>query len=77
MTNKTVKCGYCNGTGKVPDNDAIGEEMKSLRKARGVSLAELGRTLKPSRTAGYLSDLEQGNRRWNQDLITKYQNALK
>lgn len=49
--------------------------MKAIRLKAGAPLEKVAAFIGVKRQ--YIYDLERGNRRWNQDLITKYQNALK
>ena len=40
---KTVDCPTCGGSGQVPDQVAIGAEMRELREAMGLSVREIAR----------------------------------
>jgi len=72
---KTIPCRHCNGTGKVPDQAAIGAEMKALREARKIPLREMARRILAS--PAFLSDLEAGRRKWQTDRIAAFKKALK
>lgn len=67
-------CEHCNGTGKVFDDAAVGEEMRRMREDAGVSLREMARYL--SLSPAYVSDLELGRRRWSTAKVVAYQGAL-
>lgn len=67
---KTIKCPKCNGTGRVPDDRAIGLAMRRLRESKEISLRALARRLEVS--AAYLSDLELGRRHWHENVTEAY-----
>lgn len=69
---KTEPCKCCKGSGTQYDNVATGKEMKALRVASGLTLAGVGARMRPTRKAGYLWDLEDGNRNWNDALVASY-----
>ena len=50
-------------------------DFKRQRLVRGLSLREVSRRLGIS--APYLSDLERGNRNWNEPLISNYRKILR
>lgn len=60
----TEPCAQCNGTGRQLNQRAIGSLMRSRRKAANLTLKDVARKLKIS--GPYLSDLEQGKRRWTE-----------
>ncbi len=72
---KTLPCRHCNGTGKEPDQRALGVEMRRKRVAANKSLREVAIAMEFS--APYLSDLELGRRLWNSELIASFEKALK
>jgi len=67
-------CKRCGGTGREPDHRAIGNELRKIRQAAGVSATRIAERMKI--TKAYLSDLELGRRQWRADLVQKYQGAL-
>lgn len=69
-----TKCSHCNGTGKEIDDFRTGQNAKSEREAAKVSVRALARAIGWS--AAYVSDLERGNRRWNEEKMTRYMQAL-
>lgn len=66
-------CPKCNGSGRVPDDAAIGAKLRAARIKKGVSLREMARRLDVS--AMWICDLERGKRYWN-DWKRKYEEAL-
>lgn len=75
MTDDLKACHCCQGTGKELDHREVGLKMRELRKKYRLSLRSLGRRLRLS--APYLSDLELGNRKWNDMLIAAYRRHCK
>lgn len=71
---KAVTCKRCGGSGVDVDSRAIGQAMRKKRESKGVTMAAIADKL--GKTSGYLSDLERGNRRWNDALIARYKEAL-
>lgn len=71
---KTIPCKHCNGTGKVPDQRALGEEMRKRRESLGYSLREAA--FRMSISAPYLSDLELGRRNWNEAIRKAFLKAV-
>lgn len=59
----------------VIDNVATGRALRTLRTSRGITLSEIARRM--SIAPCYLSDLERGNRGWNQDLCARFTKAVK
>jgi len=74
MRLKTLPCPYCRGTGQIPDDRAVGAEMRRLRERSGKSLRAVAGRLGVS--AAYLSDLEQGRRRWSEARIKDFQREV-
>lgn len=72
---KMLPCRHCNGTGKEPDQLALGTEMRRKRVAAKKSLREVAIAMNFS--APYLSDLELGRRLWNADLMAAFEKALR
>lgn len=70
-----MNCQRCNGSGTEPDNLAIGSEFRGRRAASGIGLRSAAKSLKIS--AGYLSNLETGQRRWTPLLMDKYLDLLR
>lgn len=70
----TKECPHCDGTGRVLDEKAVGALMRTVRKAKGVSLREAARRLHWS--APYICDLEYGRRGWTTDKQNKYLKAI-
>jgi predicted transcriptional regulator len=71
----TDKCPKCKGTGRVPNQKSVGEEMRQLREKHGKSLRQIAKILGFS--APYISDLEHGRRDWNPATMLNYTNACK
>jgi predicted transcriptional regulator len=67
-------CPRCYGTGVLPDDRAIGVQMRERRQRAGLTLRALARKL--NLTAAYLSDLELGRRYWNATNVKRYEEAL-
>jgi transcriptional regulator with XRE-family HTH domain len=65
-----MKCTRCDGTGKEPDQKAIGATMKLRRVNAGVGLREMARRLGCSHTNVKL--LEKGERRWTPEFQNLY-----
>ena len=63
------KCEKCWGTGREPDQELLGYRARRAREARKESLTEAARDLGIS--AGFLSYLESGNRKWTEELYRK------
>jgi len=71
MSNSARKaCRCCEGSGSEADNLAIGREMAAMRQAAGIGLRELARSLCVSHS--FLSQLENGQRRWMVALRRRY-----
>lgn len=70
-----MKCEKCGGTGKVDDPRIVGRDMRALREKRGKSLRAVAALMDFS--PAYLSDLENGRRAWNHNLITSFTIAVK
>ncbi len=71
----TRPCSHCGGSGREVDPKAVGQQMRDLREKAGHSLRFVSRAMgiKPP----YLSDLERGNRAFNEGLIASFKEALK
>jgi predicted transcriptional regulator len=72
---KTVSCHCCAGTGEELDHQAVGDEMRKKREARGFTQTQVAKSMRMSKA--YVSDLEWGARNWRTELINKYLKALK
>lgn len=70
----TIPCHRCNGTGFEPDPKTIGETMRRLRNAAGLSLKVVGERCGYS--AAYLSDMELGRRMFGAAQIKKFKEAI-
>jgi hypothetical protein len=70
LTRKDCRC--CHGSGEEYDNFEVGREMRELRQAAGLSISALIVKSRRRFSVGYLSDLERGLRRWNDELIADY-----
>lgn len=53
----------------------LGAILRKKRKERGFTLKEVANRMGVS--TPYLCDLEHGNRKWNDDLIQSFENAIK
>jgi transcriptional regulator with XRE-family HTH domain len=71
----TKPCPNCKGTGRIINQVALGEQMRSKRLSSGASLRSVARMMGIS--APYLSDLELGRRIWGKSLIKSYLKVLK
>lgn len=58
-----------------PDHRSLGAALRRLREEAGIALKEAARRMDIS--APYLSDLERGNRFWNEALRDKFLKAIK
>ncbi len=72
---KTLPCRHCNGTGKEPDQRALGMAMRQKRITAKKSLRAIAVAMDCS--APYLSDLELGRRTWNAGLLADFEKALR
>lgn len=70
MKIKTIPCRKCKGTGRLADQRDLGQQMMELRLRYNVSLRRVAEVMKLS--PAYLSDLENGKRTWNKDLIERF-----
>ena len=70
----SMTCPKCDGTGSVLDPRLQGQQMRQLRKRKGISVREIAR--RTGLSAPYISDLELGRRAFNTDLIQRYKQAL-
>ena len=70
----TATCSRCAGTGLEPDDRAIGRRMREMRLAKGLSLKDAAARMGIS--PSYLSDLEQGRRRWGTRNVQRYESVL-
>jgi len=70
----TMTCPKCDGTGSVLDPRLQGQQMRSLRVKKQISLREIAK--RTGLSAPYISDLERGRRDFNTDLIQRYKQAL-
>lgn len=68
-------CDVCSGTGRLYDDKETGEQMRSLRESKGVSLRQLAKRLRKS--PAYIWKLEVGESQWNNKRIEDYIQALK
>jgi predicted transcriptional regulator len=64
-----VKCGRCDGTGKVHMADLTG--MRKARDRAGLTLVEMAERLNLS--ASYIHDIEHGKRACPKDVLEAYQ----
>jgi len=64
-------CPKCGGTGKL----LTAEELRARRIARGFQLVQMAKKMGIS--PSYYSDLEQGRRDLNLELMTKFEKAIK
>ncbi len=70
----TRPCPKCGGTGRVSDDRVVGAKLRKQRKDHGRSLRSIAKAIGVS--AAYLSDLELGNRHWDNELIDKFNWAV-
>lgn len=59
---------------RIIDHRATGAAVRRKRKLVGLSLRELARQIKVS--APFLSDLERGNRNWNEERLAQVEKVL-
>lgn len=71
----TVPCDKCGGSGRLPDNQQIGKQMRQARELSGHSQREVARRMGFS--AAYINDLEFGRRRWTPRASEIYRRAIK
>lgn len=71
---KTIYCPHCNGTGRLRDEQALGQTMMARRKAAKKVLREVAASMSVS--IGYLSDLEHGRKKWSDQLLARYNRAI-
>lgn len=57
------------------DSPATGRKFRALREATGIGLGPVAESMDISMT--YLSELERGTRNWSEDLVKRFQEALK
>lgn len=69
------KCSRCNGNGKEPNDVKLGHFMRGRRKHSNIGLREMASRIGVS--AGYLTNLEKGNRHWSPELISKFDKQLR
>lgn len=67
-------CPHCGGEGRQIDDRRTGLAVRALRRSKGLSMAELGSRIGISES--YMSQLELGNRPWNNELEAKAAAAL-
>lgn len=65
-----MKCVRCNGSGLEPDNKRVADSMRRERVESGMSQRRFAGLMRVS--PGYLCQLEQGTRRWTQDLRARF-----
>jgi transcriptional regulator with XRE-family HTH domain len=70
---KTKSCRCCGGSGKEVDSAALGAELRQGREAKGLTQDWVATQMRVSNT--YLSELERGGRRWNEDLLSRFRKA--
>lgn len=71
---KTQACGTCNGVGVVPADD-VGPVLRTEREKAGVTRSALAEAIGIS--ASYLRDLEEGYKRWSNEMLESYQRWLR
>ena len=59
---------------EIVDSEETGSFARQLRKERGLSLAVLSQQMGVS--ISYLANLECGNRRWNENLVNRFNEAV-
>lgn len=69
----SVICLNCLGTGKVIPASTAGELARNYRAKSGRTQIQVAKAMGIS--AAYLSDLERGQRAWNQRLFAAYKEA--
>lgn len=70
-----AKCPHCSGAGRIPDPRVQGPTMKQERTDAGATQTQVATHMKLS--PNYICDLESGNRRWTDELVKSYRDALK
>lgn len=71
---KTKQCTYCAGKGQLPA-DNTGMLLMEMRLEKEMTPTEMAAALGIS--GSYLYDLERDRRNWTNDLVERYQAALK
>jgi transcriptional regulator with XRE-family HTH domain len=69
------QCVSCAGTGRQIDSVLLGPLMQQLRNKSGMTQAAVAERMGVS--VGYVIALESGNRNWNDELIRRFQKAVK
>lgn len=67
-------CPKCGGTGKIQDDNSLGESMKKKRQKAHLTLKKVAEHMKLS--VGYVCDLEHGRRIWRADIEKRYYAAI-
>jgi transcriptional regulator with XRE-family HTH domain len=67
-------CTHCNGTGVALDYVQIGTSLRDKRKAAGITLREMARSVGCSHS--FLSQLENGKRAWRRSVSKRYELAI-
>ena len=65
-----MKCKRCGGTGKEQESAEVGRTMRNRRLAAELSLRQMAVLV--GRSHSFLSQLENGRRRWPELLLNKY-----
>lgn len=67
-------CDSCYGEGHTWDDFELGSRLREYREKRDISARHIAKHLEFS--PSYLSDLENGRRRWTRDLVERYIKAV-
>lgn len=67
---KKIPCKKCQGTGRIPDPDSTGRELRKRREKAGLARWELANRMNLSQTYVYL--LETGRKPWSEKLVDAY-----
>ena len=71
---KPKPCHCCHGSGTESDAKIHGRAMSGLRLRAGIGLRDMARRLRISHT--YLWQMEQGKRRWPDDINEAYRRLV-
>lgn len=71
---KYKSCDKCDGSGKQIDQRSLAKDMRELRNESGFSLRYVAYAMGIS--APYLSDLERGNRPWNDEVMESFKKVV-
>lgn len=75
MKPKLLPCSKCGAPGKEVDPVWFGREKREKREFIGLSLRRVA--VRMGISMGYLCDLELGRRHWTEDMVRRFEAALR